>query len=240
MTDPGFPLYTLEGWSKQFPWVLAGITHKGSPPDFFDLRKEDKNRKDRMLQIWQGTGFHSLITIPQVHGTDLVVHDSDLSGYVALRDGADGHATCRPGVLLSITVADCVPVYLLDTENKAVMLLHAGWRGVAGKIITKGINLFSERWNSDLDDIYMHLGPAICGDCYEVGPEVFKSLGLDPPLEPNPVNLRAILGGQARESGIRKSQISTSEECTLCGEEDFFSHRNGDMGRQVALIGIRP
>ena len=238
--DSGFPLYTLEGWSKRFPWVLAGITHKGSASNSFDLRKEDKNCKDRMLQVRQGTGFHSLVRIPQVHGTDLVVHDLDLSGYVVLRDDADGHATCRPGVLLSITVADCVPVYLLDSENKAVMLLHAGWRGVAGKIITKGIELLSERWNSDLNDIYMHLGPAICGDCYEVGPEVFKSLGLDPPLGPTPVNLRALLGGQARESGIRKSQISTSEECTLCGEEDFFSHRNGDMGRQVALIGIRP
>ena len=193
-----------------------------------------------MLQVLQGTGFHSLVSIPQVHDTDLVVHDSDLSGYVVLRDSADGHATCRPGVLLSITVADCVPVYLLDSENKAVVLLHAGWRGVAGKIIIKGIELLSERWNSDLDGIYMHFGPAICGDCYEVSPEVFKSLGLDPPLEPTLVNLRAILGGQARDFGIRKSQISTSEECTLCGEEDFFSHRNGDMGRQVALIGIRP
>ena len=120
------------------------------------------------------------------------------------------------------------------------MLLHAGWRGVAGKIVTKGIELLLERWRSQLEDIVVHLGPAICGDCYEVGPEVFRSLGLTKPTEPTPVDLRGILTRQARDLGIKKENISVSGDCTLCGERDFFSHRNGDVGRQVAVIGVRP
>ena len=234
------PMYTLQEWSEQFPWAVAGITYKGAVSDIFDLRKEDINCDDRMQQIQKETGFNSLVRIPQVHGTNLLVHDSELSGYIVLTEAADGHATCRPGVLLSITVADCVPVYLLDPQSRAVMLLHAGWRGVAGQIVTKGIELLLERWRSQLEDIVVHLGPAICGDCYEVGPEVFRSLGLTKPTEPTPVDLRGILTRQARDLGIKKENISVSGDCTLCGERDFFSHRNGDVGRQVAVIGVRP
>ncbi|MBH16068.1 MAG: hypothetical protein CME30_02140 [Gemmatimonadetes bacterium] len=240
VSNSGLPLYTLQEWSKQFPWVVAGITYKGFSPNAFDLRKEDKHCNDRMEQILQGTGFHGLARIPQVHGTNLVVHDSNLSGLVVLKDGADGHATCRSGLLLSITVADCVPVYLLDAKKRVVMLLHAGWRGVAGKIITKGIALLLERWRSSIGDIYVHFGPAICGDCYEVGPEVFRGLGLAAPLEPTTVDLREVLKGQAMGFGIREGNLTASEDCTLCGERGFFSHRNGDTGRQVALIGLRP
>ena len=120
------------------------------------------------------------------------------------------------------------------------MLLHAGWCGVAGKIITKGIALLLERWRSSIGDIYVHFGPAICGDCYEVGPEVFRGLGLAAPLEPTTVDLREVLKGQAMGFGIREGNLTASEDCTLCGERGFFSHRNGDTGRQVALIGLRP
>ncbi len=238
--DFSLPLYTLDEWSKRFPWVLAGITYRGSVSNSFDLSTEARKCNDRMEQLWRGTGFDSVVRLSQVHGTNLVVHGSDLSGNVVLNEGTDGHATWKPGVLLSITVADCVPVYLLDSKKRVVMLLHAGWRGVAGKIITKGIELLSEQWGSNVCDIYLHFGPAICGDCYEVGPEVFRSLGLSVPLQSTTVDLREILKGQAMDLGIKNRKLTTSEECTLCGCRNFFSHRNGDTGRQVALIGIRP
>jgi copper oxidase (laccase) domain-containing protein len=54
------------------------------------------------------------------------------------------------------------------------------------------------------------------------------------------VDLRAILEEQASSLGARDNRITTSKDCTLCGRDDFFSHRKGDLGRQVALIGIRP
>ena len=238
--NPAVPFYPLGEWSERFPWILAGITHKGSATDPFDLRLEDQKSGDRLERIWQSTGFRGLVRIPQVHGTDLAVYDSDLAGFVASKDSADGHATSRPGMLLAITVADCVPVYLLDSKNRAVMLLHAGWRGVASGIINKGMKLFAERWQSHLDDIYVHLGPAICGNCYEVGLEVFGNLGLTLPTAPAPVDLRAILEEQVSSLGARDNRITTSKDCTLCGRDDFFSHRKGDLGRQVALIGIRP
>ena len=83
------PMYTLQEWSEQFPWAVAGITYKGAVSNIFDLRKEDINCDDRMQQIQKETGFNSLVRIPQVHGTNLLVHDSELSGYIVLTEAAD-------------------------------------------------------------------------------------------------------------------------------------------------------
>ena len=37
-------------------------------------------------------------------------------------------SACR-GVALGIFTADCVPIFILDTETPAIGIAHAGWRG---------------------------------------------------------------------------------------------------------------
>ncbi|MFQ5536128.1 MAG: polyphenol oxidase family protein [Gemmatimonadota bacterium] len=154
-------------------------------------------------------------------------------------EACDGHATDRAGLLLGVTVADCVPVFLVDPVKRAVALLHAGWRGTAAEILARGVEALAERAGSRREDLRVHLGPAICGSCYEVGPEVFHALGLSPPPAPAPVDVRAVLVRQAGVLGIAGERISISSFCTRCGEGNFFSHRGGDAGRQVAFLGIR-
>ena len=80
----------------------------------------------------------------------------------------------------------------------------------------------------------MHLGPAICGRCYQVGPEVFEQLTGWSTLRSRSVDLRALLAEQGRDGGVR--HLSASPHCTKCDNEQFFSHRCGDAGRQVAVI----
>src|SRR5690606_18360795 len=101
----------------------------------------------------------------------------------------DGHATRAPGLLLAVSVADCVPVSLVDPERRAVALLHAGWRGAAAGILERGLEVLAERLLARPEDLHVHLGPAICGGCYEVGPEVHRALGLPEPPAPAPVDL---------------------------------------------------
>ena len=85
----------------------------------------------------------------------------------------------------------------------------------------------------------MHLGPSICGECYEVGPEVFRALGRSAPPGPTPIDLRAILAERARAAGVREESISISTHCTLHGDAPLYSHRGGDHGRQMGFLGIR-
>ncbi len=242
------PLYVVTDWADRFPWLFAGITHAGSGPDPFDLRLFGEPvsplATGRWKDLLRASAFESLVYARQVHETRIVVHDRVGKGVREAEGeaegGADGHATADPGVLLAVTVADCVPVYLLDSDARAVALLHAGWRGTAAGILARGIALLEQRWGADPGRLLVHLGPAICGACYEVGPEVFEALGLEVPTHAAPVDLRRALALQARAAGVPPENITVSGLCTLCGTGNLFSHRGGRSERQVAILGIRP
>lgn len=173
----------------------------------------------------------SLISLRQVHGTRILVHEGGWSGW--LRSGeADGHIATSRGIALAVSIADCVPVFLAH-ESGVVGLLHSGWRGTAGRIVRDAINLMTQTGLA-ANEIRIHLGPAICGRCYEVDAEVRAQLTGRPATRSGNVDLRSLIAEHASELGVQK--ISVSPECTKCDNKVFFSHRAGDAGRQVAII----
>ncbi len=153
---------------------------------------------------------------------------------------ADGHITGSEGVLLGVTVADCVPISVVDPGRMVVAVLHAGWKGTVVGILDRGLRLLAEEFGSRPEDLHIHLGPAICGECYEVGAEVHAALGLPSVTVPSPVDLRRFLAARAVELGAVETKVTRSAWCTLCGDSPFFSHRRGDQARQVGFLGIRP
>ena len=172
-----------------------------------------------------------LATASQVHGARVVVHDGEWDGWLRV-EGADGHVAPRRGTALAVTVADCVPV-LLAHPSGAVAALHSGWRGTEANIAAEGVRLLAAR-GCGARDLRAHLGPAICGRCYEVSPDVHARLTGRTIEQPATVDLRAIIAGQLREQGVR--EIAISEWCTRCNADRFHSHRGGDAGRQLAVI----
>ena len=80
--------------------------------------------------------------------------------------------------MLTVTVADCIPVYLAAPRHGGIALLHAGWRGTAAGILERGVEILSSRVRCEPFDIIMHCGVGISGDEYEVGSEVMEGLGL--------------------------------------------------------------
>src|SRR5207245_9797202 len=91
-------------------------------------------------------------------------------------DGGDGHPPRPRAVLLTVTGADGVPVYLAAPTTGAVALVHAGWRGASGGILARGVEVLKARAFVRAQDIIMHCGVGICGPCYEVGSEVLSRL----------------------------------------------------------------
>ncbi len=171
-----------------------------------------------------------------MHGTRVEWHETLPHGWLVL-DGLDGHATTACGVLLTITVADCIPVYLAVPQKGAVALLHAGWRGTAAGVLERGIELLKRRGFARGADIVMHCGVGICVSCYEVGSEVALRFGVVGGSTTIPLDLRARLVEQARGLGVE--QISVSPWCSAHDREQFFSHRasGGRDGRMVAYLG---
>jgi polyphenol oxidase len=173
----------------------------------------------------------ALASIRQVHGTQLVVHNGGWSGWLRGPE-ADGHIATSRGVAMAVSIADCVPVFLAH-ESGVTGLLHSGWRGTAGRIIQDAISLMT-RNGLAANEIMVHLGPAICGRCYEVDADVRAQLTGRPATRSGNVDLRSLIAEHASEVGVQK--ISVSPECTRCDKEMFFSHRAGDSGRQLAVI----
>ena len=231
-------------WIERLPWLCQGCTIRGADADLYDFGffsggSSLESVQDNWSTLMAATGASSVVHGRQVHGTVIRAHETASAGLHMFPD-CDGHVTASVGVLLAVTTADCVPIFLVDADRRAIAVLHAGWRGAAAGILEHGLLALGEQSGSFPADLLMHLGPAICGDCYEVGAEVFKALALPIPLRPRPINLREILTEQAAKAGIPLANITVSEHCTRCTESDLFSHRGGDRGRQVSYIGLRP
>lgn len=240
------PVTPVGPWESRFPWLRAGTTRRtragertrashgsaesGTPPP-----AEEPDALDLAL----ATGWCSVVRSRQVHGCSVRVHGEVPRG-VRLTGESDGHATASSGVLLTVTLADCVPVFIADPVRRTVALLHAGWRGSAAGVVEAGVATLVDVFASDPGDLAVHLGPAICGRCYEVGPEVFQALGEVPPTAPAPIDLRSAIRRRAVAAGVRGAEVTVSDECTLCGDGRYHSHRRGDRGRHRGYIGILP
>jgi polyphenol oxidase len=235
------PRFEIPGWREEYG-VVAGITGRGSEMERgFDLGLWSKEPVGEVMSRWLAfrramTDFHAMVLGNQVHGVE-VMQVQEEQGWI-YRDGIDGWITTMRGILLAITVADCIPVYLV-APARGVALLHAGWRGTAGGILGRGVERLTAATNSSPANLVMHCGIGICGRCYEVGAEVVAGCGVTA-NGPGPwhLDLREILAQQARARGL--TQITTSKHCSAHDRHHFYSHRasGGTDGRMVAYLGM--
>jgi YfiH family protein len=231
--DAALPRLELAEWAERYG-LIAGITTR---PLSLGLWSEEA--VGQVIGRWRafraafGNRFPTLVLAHQVHGNEVRWHDALSDGWIIL-DGIDGHATKDAGVLLTVTVADCIPVYLAVPSKGAIALVHAGWRGSAGGILATAVDVLKRHVFAKGSDVVMHCGVGICGDCYEVGSEVADRFGLS---GQSYIDLRDVLVQQARALGVR--DVSISPWCSAEDRERFFSHRasRGRDGRMVAYLG---
>lgn len=188
-------------------------------------------RWDALRATIAARGIRRLATAAQVHGTNVLVYDPAWEGWLR-GSQADGHVSAERGTAMAVTIADCVPVFIAHPSG-ATAVLHSGWRGTAARVVDRGVAALTHR-GFPASELRVHLGPAICGRCYEVSPDVIRQLTGESASAPRPVDLRALIADHARALGV--VHISISSICTRCDNAHFFSHRAGDAGRQVSVI----
>jgi YfiH family protein len=159
---------------------------------------------------------------------------------------ADAMVTAEPKVLLTIRVADCVPVLLASEDGRIVGAAHAGWRGIVGNVIAKTVRTLHEEGPAP-ERLVAAIGPCISAAHFEVGEEVaaeFMQQDLAAAVKPDPgkkphIDLQAAARLQLERAGV--SRIDRHNLCTFRDAAEFFSHRrdNGITGRMAAVIACR-
>jgi copper oxidase (laccase) domain-containing protein len=240
LVDGPVPLYALTEWHPHA--VTAGITGRGAEAGRgFDLGLWSDAPVGEVMSRWRTfrrahPGFDAVVLGNQVHGV-VVERVGPGRGWIQI-DGVDGWITTARGVLLTVTVADCIPVYL-GVPGRGVALLHAGWRGTAGGILEAGLAGLLAATDAAVSEVLMHCGVGICGSCYEVGSEVVTGCGL--PADgagPWHVDLRERLTAAALALGVPRPSVSAW--CSAHDRHSFYSHRasRGADGRMVAYLGM--
>jgi YfiH family protein len=185
--------------------------------------------------------------VNQVHGAEIRIVTRDNA---AERPSADGMVTREAGVMLAIFTADCVPILMRSKRGRVAAALHAGWRGVIGKIAREGVAAM-ERLGARADEISAALGPSIGGCCFEVDEDLADRFTREVPgagrhRRPGRpgkayLDLRAILRGQLMAAGLDAHAIEDVGPCTRCASERFFSRRAAGgitTGLQMSFIGL--
>jgi YfiH family protein len=176
-------------------------------------------------------GGARLATAAQIHGDTVLEHRGDWVGWLR-GDAADGHLALSKGTAMAVTVADCVPVFIAHASG-ATAILHSGWRGTAARITERAIRSLAASGIAP-GELHLHCGPAICGDCYEVSADVALQLTGRDPGRAVTIDLRDLIMRAARALGVQR--VSSSPYCTRHDNDRFFSHRAGDVGRQLGVI----
>ncbi len=176
--------------------------------------------------------------LAQVHGSSVV--DADMmTGNDAPE--ADASVARRPGTVCAILVADCLPVLFTDRAGSCIAAAHAGWRGLAGGVLTSTIASMPAK----PADLLAWIGPGIGPTAFEVGDDVLQAFCADAPERKaafKPLragkwlcDLPALARDALRRAGV--TQVYGGDLCTYTDSERFYSHRRNPVtGRMAALI----
>jgi polyphenol oxidase len=179
-----------------------------------------------------------IISADLVHGTG-IAQVSALDGDTIIPE-TDGLLTADPNLYLTVTVADCFPVYMFDPKNKVIGLVHAGWRGILARIVPEAIHKMEQTWNTKPQDLVVAIGPGIqqCHFAFPIGAlSVFKEyethVGRNEKDEVA-VDLPTIIARQAQELGVEN--IETCGICTFCNPSLYYSFRRDKPASVQAMV----
>ncbi len=211
------------------PGFRAAITLKSFP---------FKPPEDRQfLADALGLNRQELVIPKQVHSKNVEICNSGVRV-----EETDAVCSENTDCVLSIQVADCVPLFLVDKEKKNFGLVHAGWRGISAGILTNTVTKLIHL-GSRMEHIIALIGPSIQQCCFEIGPEVAESFGdrfmINGTGERFFLDLQGVIRMQLENRNVHADHIHTLDECTCCQPEKYHSFRRSGKtaGRMIAICG---
>jgi polyphenol oxidase len=165
---------------RKLPWLVHGFStrtggvsvsdgNKVLNLSFVDWDTRENVLKNRnLLQAAAAATDLNLVPLKQIHSD--IIHT--FSSQPPEASKGDASVSSKPGLLLAVQTADCVPILLVDPKKRAVAAIHAGWRGTLARIAQKAVGRLQMEFGSEPGDVLAALGPSIGPCCYEVGAEL--------------------------------------------------------------------
>lgn len=185
----------------------------------------------------------AIVTVRQVHGTDVVVV-GDVRPAGDTR--ADALVTDRPQWVLGVKLADCCGVLMIDDEHDVVAAVHSGWRGTAGNIVAEALRVMRSEFGTVPGRVRAWLSPCASGERYLVREDVHAVLApFCSPVDSSSAqwtfdNQAAILH-QLRSAGVCEASVFIDRSCTISDTRWHSHRRDGERaGRMLAFIGLLP
>ncbi len=240
-----------------FDGVAAAFTtkktrHTGAAAAFSGavLTEEGRVNEEFIARLCATVAFPygRLATCRQVHGREVRRVTVAERRWLA---SCDGLATDVEDTPVAVFTADCVPLLLWAPGARAVVLLHAGWRGTVAKIVAEGIAVCENNWRVRPEDIMVFLGPGIGPCCYKVGEEVITAtraaFGKKAPqvlvTREGSVYMDLHRGNEltAQGAGVLPGNIYGVKACTACAAALFESRRReGEAAGRMMAVAVVP
>jgi len=193
-------------------------------------------------RLAKALGGGRLQTVRQVHGCHVRRLPSNGRRPQEPGGSADAMITDRPGLLLTILVADCQAVLIYDPHKRVVANIHSGWRGSVANIIGCTVDAMVREYGCDPMQLLAGVSPSLGPCCAE-----FINYRTEIPerywnyrIGRNHFDFWALSRDQLVGAGLQDAHIQVSQICTRCNSQRFFSYRaNRITGRFGAVIGIR-
>ncbi len=234
------------GGVSQGPWAASdgsgGLNLGAHCGDDAEAVRENRRRLTQALPA-------APVWLDQVHGTRVHAVTAAPAADGAPVPGTDAACTTRPGVVLAVMSADCLPVLVCDAGGVVIGAAHAGWRGLASGVVE---NLVAAMRASApvAQGLRAWLGPAIGPAAFEVGDEVLAAFEAHDPAArqcfvPGAARGKwmADLFGLARQrlhqAGV--ASVAGGGQCTVGDPTRYYSYRRDrQTGRLATLIWREP
>lgn len=212
----------------QHPEVTAGMSERqdGSMV-WWNTKPVDetvRQNRERYFQD-QGVSPSRVVAGGLIHGTRVAVVGDEEAGEYLL--DTDALITNNPNLFLTITAADCVPVFFFDPVHESIGIAHAGWKGLVKGVLENVVREMKKSYGSEPRQLLVAVGPHIQPCHFEVGEEVASQFD-ESNIEQRDGSMFAHLGREAvlRLQKMGVGHVTSDSTCTYCSAECFYSARH--------------
>jgi hypothetical protein len=223
------------------PFNIITIGKKLNRIDYSLPLEDYRTAEKELLSSVTGVPDKNIIFLNQVHGDEIIIIDNYPNDFCDNHGNADALISNLQDICLVIRTADCLPVMLFDYDRNVIATVHSGRKGtfldIAGKTVLKMIS----QYQCNVKNISAVILPSITVDSYQVSKDIADTFPCDCVVQKDTffLDLQKCVIKSLNEIGIYNKNIFNANMCTFLNNEDFFSHRRGDVGRNLNCVYMK-